>query len=242
MNVWLKNKLNFSGLDYPSLDLGFSAQCLLCGNMSEDNDICRACKHDLPFLSVSCCTCCAIPLPMSGVCGVCQQKRPYFDSTQAALHYAMPVDRLIQRLKFHRQLFIARILGQLLANYLVQTGFVRPDRLIPVPLHGSRLRQRGFNQSLEIAKEVSRRLSVHLDPFSCQRLRATGAQSELPARARAKNVRGAFAVIKDVQGQHITLLDDVMTTGFTAGELARTLKKAGARRVDVWLCARAYLT
>ena len=115
----------------------------------------------------------------------------------------------------------------------------KPDLILPVPLHKSRYRQRGFNQAIEIGRTVAGKLQIPLDLTSCKRHRDTPHQSQLSAKKRRKNLKNAFSVIKPIHARHIAILDDVMTTGSTAHELAYVLKKAGVSRVDVWVCARA---
>ena len=110
---------------------------------------------------------------------------------------------------------------------------------MPIPLHKTRYRQRGFNQSIEIARTVACELKLPVDLSSCQRYRNTPHQTSLPAKQRRKNLKNAFSLMKPIQVKHIAIIDDVMTTGSTVDELAALLKKAGASRVDVWACARA---
>src|SRR5262249_21777320 len=117
-----------------------------------------------------------------------------------------------------------------------------PDALIPIPLHPQRLRERGYNQALELARPLAREFGIDLRPDALVRQRATQAQSELDAAQRRRNLRGAFAVAPGVEvPAHVALIDDVMTTGTTLREAARTLLHAGALRVDVWALARAPL-
>ncbi len=119
------------------------------------------------------------------------------------------------------------------------TDWERPDCLVPVPLHPTRYRQRGFNQSLEIARFVATRQRIPLRPELCRRTRATPPQRHLNARERHRNLRGAFTATTAVRGLNVAVIDDVMTTGATVGEVAETLKRAGAGRVEVWVLARA---
>ena len=115
-----------------------------------------------------------------------------------------------------------------------------PDLLLSVPLHRRRLRQRGYNQALELARPLAQALHVPLRHDRLQRRRHTGAQTELDAVSRRRNVRGAFAVREGVAlPAHVAILDDVMTTGATLAECARVLRRAGVARVDVWALARA---
>jgi len=213
--------------------------CVLCGDAGDGGlDLCRDCLRDLPWLD-SACQRCAIPLPGGAhFCGACQSSPPAFSRCLAPFAYGAPLDRLLQDLKFSGRLALARSLGLLMAGWLAQRALPLPDRLIPVPLHSARLRERGFNQSLELARPIARRLGVPLAARASRRRRNTPPQAELSARLRRGNLKGAFEAVGAMRG-HVAIIDDVMTTGSTAQELARTLLKAGATRVDVWVCARA---
>ncbi len=153
--------------------------------------------------------------------------------------YAAPVDRLIQELKYSQKLDLARVLGHYLADSLAAASLPWPDRLIPVPLHHSRLRIRGYNQSLELARPVARRFGLRLDAQAAKRIRATLPQAELCEEERRHNVRNAFRATTTLDGEHVAVLDDVMTSGHTVEALARCLKQAGAKAVSVWVVARA---
>lgn len=162
-----------------------------------------------------------------------------------ALAYRPPVSTLVQWMKFEARLPAALTLGTLLAETLAETlaahgdAIPRPAAIVPVPLHPSRLRMRGFNQSLEVARPVARRLGLPLLPRICERTRATAPQSGLDSRAaRRRNVAGAFRLRAPLTGvERVAIVDDVVTTGATAAALARVLRTGGARRVDVWACA-----
>jgi ComF family protein len=156
----------------------------------------------------------------------------------APYRYAAPLDRLIPALKFGGKLAHARLLGELLAEELAASGARRPELILPVPLHARRLRERGYNQALELARPVARALGLPLETRACTRLRATAAQSGLDLKARRANLRGAFAV-PALGVKHVAVLDDVVTSGSTVAELARALARAGVERVDVWAVARA---
>ncbi len=230
VNGWLKH----------AHDWLLPARCILCGRAGHNGrDVCQCCAMELPYLR-SACRRCAIPLSEPGICGRCQQKAPSFDSAYAVFDYGPPVAQLIQGLKFNGKLYNARLLGVLMAERLAQVTADAPDMLIPVPLHPVRLRQRGFNQALELARPVAQVLGLPLQPEFCRRRLATTPQTGLDAKARRRNLKHAFAVCGAPVG-HVALLDDVMTTGTTVEMLARTLKRAGVERVDVWLCARAAL-
>jgi ComF family protein len=213
--------------------------CTLCGAPGADRlPLCEGCHTELPWLG-SACRRCAEPLPVSGVCGRCLRHPPAQDAAYAAFVYASPLDRLVQGLKFGRRLGHARLTGALLARAATEHAWPRPQLLIPVPLHDGRLRQRGYDQALVLGREVGRRLGLPVDWRSCRRLRATAPQTGLDFAARRRNVRGAFAVVQPPGVDHVAVLDDVMTTGATAGALAAALKRAGVARVDVWTLCRA---
>ncbi len=215
--------------------------CLLCGAPGiQDLDLCAGCRADLPG-NHNACMCCGLALAVSShcICGQCQQKTPAYERTMAPFLYQTPLDYLLPMLKFKGKLVYARLLGQLMADYLQQQCDCLPERLIPVPLHPSRLRERGFNQALELARPIAKRLKIGIDHKCCLRIRRTAPQTELDARQRRVNVRRAFRLTRTLPVRHVAIVDDVMTTGTTVNELARTLRRAGVRRVDVWACARA---
>jgi len=220
--------------------------CILCGNSGyESRDICHSCYKHLPRNNLCCYRCGEImEAPAisarrpSMLCGRCLSKHPAFDETYAPFIHHGAIRHLISTLKFGADYKNARLLGMLLAEHLRQTA-ERPDLILPVPLHKSRYRQRGFNQAIEIGRTVAKELLIPLDLTSCKRHRDTPHQTQLSAKKRRKNMKNAFSVIKPIRARHIAILDDVMTTGSTAHELAYALKKAGADRVDVWVCARA---
>jgi ComF family protein len=163
------------------------------------------------------------------------QQPPAFDASAALFAYAFPIVRLIHALKYGHQLAIAQWLGKTLATRLNPADC---DAIIGLPLHPSRLQERGFNQSIEIARPISRAWQRPLYIDVLQRTRAPP-QAELPLKARQANVRGAFECVADLSGQRILLLDDVMTTGATLDECARVLKLHGASSVTVAVAARA---
>jgi ComF family protein len=114
----------------------------------------------------------------------------------------------------------------------------RVDLVIPMPMHPQRLQERGFNQALEIARSLAKHLNLELNYQACQRIRLTPPQAGLPLKDRIKNVRGVFECKQPLQGLNIAIVDDVMTTGASLNELSKTLKKAGAARVECWIIAR----
>lgn len=221
----------------------FPATCVLCGcNASGELDLCAQCQADLPRV-LRACLCCGLPLSTETEteCGACIVDPPAFSRTLALFRYEDPVKHLIHALKFNRKLYVARVLGELMAEHYMQQD-PRPDIIIPVPLHTGRLRERGFNQALELARPVAARLRIPLNIHGCTRTRGTVAQSDLPADQRAKNIKSAFELREPLKARRVAIIDDVMTTGATSNELARTLVAGGAEEVQVWVCARAVMT
>jgi ComF family protein len=192
------------------------------------------------------CRICAHPLPTAGIaiCAPCLSVRPAFDATYTVAGYALPLDRLVLQLKFGGRLALARLCGEALADVvLAAPDLARPDLLCPVPLGPRRLAQRGYNQALEIARPLARRLHVPLLPRLAVRVKETDAQSLKGPEARRANIAGAFAIPdrSRVEGRHIGIVDDVMTTGATMQELAALLRRYGAARVTCLVFARTAL-
>ena len=214
-------------------------RCLLCGARGAHGvDLCADCSAELPR-NQSCCARCALPLPTpAALCGQCQRRPPPWSAAWAPFRYGWPLDRLESRFKFGGDLAAGRVLSSLWQRESCPVPL--PQQLLSVPLHGSRLRQRGYNQALELARPLARHLRLPLCIDALQRTRPTGAQTELDAVGRRRNVRGAFALREGVTlPAHVALLDDVMTTGATLAECTRMLRRAGVLRVDVWALARA---
>jgi ComF family protein len=172
------------------------------------------------------------------MCGECQRHAPPWDAAWAPFRYGWPLDRLESRYKFGADLAAGRVLSTLWQREPCPVAL--PQCLLTVPLYRRRLRQRGYNQALELARPLARALGVPLRHEVLQRTRSTEAQTELDAISRRRNVRGAFALRAGIElPTHVAILDDVMTTGATLAECARVLKRARVQRVDVWALARA---
>jgi ComF family protein len=221
------------------------AACALCGGPGQlpDIDLCAACESDLVVNSPACDRC---GDPLAGtlggavVCGACIRSKPHFHSTFCAFRYVYPLDHLVLALKFHGAVAQGRVLGTLLGRRLAsRTTREMPDSIVPMPLSDERFRERGYNQAIELGLPVSRILKVPLRTDLVVRKRHTREQAALTRKDRKKNVRGAFAVTGDVDQASIAILDDVVTTGSTANELAKVLLRAGARQVQVWAVAHA---
>ncbi len=224
--------------------------CILCGETSlfdndADNDamdLCTDCLNYLPANRTSCQRC-AEPVQTETsselTCGQCLRKTPRFDAATCAFRYAYPIDHLVRALKFHGRLAYGRVLGESLARHLQATRVAPwPEIIVPVPLAEPRFRERGFNQAIEIGSALERRLQIPLRADLVIRTRDTQEQLGLDSKARRKNVRKAFATLGKVEAKYIAIVDDVITTGSTMNELARTLKRAGVKRVEAWAVAR----
>lgn len=216
-------------------NMAFGGSCYLCRGAA-DGVLCVQCDADLPRLPTPRCPSCALTSSSGAVCGRCLAAPPAYDGTIAALAYEFPADVLVQSLKFRSELSLAPLLAGLLVSRLPKG--VRVDYLLPVPLSAARLRERGFNQALEIARHVAAAAGCRLAPTLAERSRDTPPQIDLPHAERARNVRGAFSCTQPLAGAEVAVLDDVMTTGATLEELAATLKRAGAARVVNWVVAR----
>ena len=215
--------------------------CLLCLEPGQRPalDLCSGCEQDLPRTGRGCAICAAPVAGGSIACHACLARQPAFDAVVAPYRYEFPLVELIHRLKYGGQVAVARILGNLLARRLAERGKPAVDALVPVPLHASREARRGYNQAGEIARFAGEILSLPVANRLATRVRATEEQAALPAIVRRINVSGAFAVRDVALPPAVAIVDDVLTTGSTADALARELKRAGCRRVEVWAVARA---
>lgn len=219
----------------PLRRLLFTQDCVLCAAASGDSLVCADCVADLPRLNTACPKC-AEPSPDDQLCGACLVEPPKFDRTIAAWRYAFPLDRLVQALKYGGRLALADWFGHALVQRI---GTSTVDLVVPLPLHDRRLRTRGFNQAVEIARRPARQHGSRLATDTLVRVRDTTAQMGLPHDARKRNVRNAFDCPGSLAGKRVALVDDVMTTGATLNEAARALKDAGAIHVENWVVARA---
>jgi len=232
MSQWLSNGL-------------FAPRCLVCDEPSSNGyDLCGACAATLPWIDAACSRC-AQPLPgtesQPTPCGTCQQSRSPLQYTHATFIYADPVKTLLHRFKFHQDLAAGRLLAQLMTQPIPRLRRLsvedQPLALLPVPLHISRLRQRGYDQALELTKALAHHLQLPV-LHGLRRIRATQAQSQLTASARKRNVRNAFVARMATLPPHVALVDDVMTTGATLYAAAYALRRAGVQRIDAWVCAK----
>lgn len=232
------------------LDTLLPNRCPLC-NTRGASGFCPPCQRLLPWLVLGC-PICGAPLTESTICGACQARRPHYHRVVIPFHYRAPISTQIQALKYHRRLNYTNPLSAMLARRATKLPHAHPDLpplppppppeiLIPIPLHPHRLRERGFNQSHEIAKSISKHLAIPVDPAALIRIKNTPSQTTLTRKARTRNVQGAFRAPAPLPYTHIVLIDDVVTTGSTINAAALALKKASppTTTISVWATARA---
>ncbi|MDR2031078.1 MAG: ComF family protein [Azoarcus sp.] len=219
-----------------ALDALTARDCRLCGCPVEGGSLplCAACARELPRHDAPCCPCCALPVPGGEICGRCLRHPPAFDATFAAFDYVFPLDVLVQALKYRHHLPLAGFF----AREMARMPLPPVDLVVPMPLHPRRLRRRGFNQAVELARPLARAIAVPLALEAVSRVRDTVSQTSLARAARLTNLRGAFAC-RRLDGLRIAVVDDVMTTGASLEALARCLKTAGAAAVYNLVAARA---
>lgn len=223
-------------------DTMLAPACGLCGAEAVDARLCSACVQWLEH-SGSACARCAEPLPAAApLCGKCLKRAPAFDAAQAGFIYRAPFDHLVQRFKFNDALAVGRALAPIwsdrLRSYLRERASDAPDALIPIPLHRARLRQRGYNQALELARDLGATLQIPVLAEGLLRTRSTAPMPGLDLPERRRNIRRAFAPGSESLPQRVALIDDVMTSGATLNEAARTLKRSGVKWVEAWVLAR----
>ena len=231
------------------MGLFLKSACVLCGDsVVETISLCEPCRQDFPILENACLQC-GLPLESANehnaICGHCLKTPTAVDYTLCLYHYQTPLDYLITELKYNQKLAHAAILSELfLARLSKESTESPPDVILPVPLHKNRLIKRGFNQSLEIARPIAKQLDIPIGLDLVRRRRQTRTQTDLTAVERKKNIQGCFEIIKKESlsdYDHIVIVDDVVTTGSTANELATLLKKSGVEKVGVWSIARAII-
>lgn len=223
-------------------ELVLPRSCVLCGCLSRrKHNICFACQQELPILPHHCPQCARfLPHDYLQQCAVCLQNQPAYSRIYALFPYQKQAIHMIKQLKFVGRLWHAHALAELMHEHIQHHWYATnslPDLLIPVPLHAKRYRERGFNQALEIARPLAKKLKIHLD-ISPTRCKSTLAQSGLNAEERQNNIKHAFELNREYSGLSVAVLDDVVTTGSTIQEFCTILKEAGAKTIVVWCCAR----
>ena len=209
----------------------------MCGAESAGDAVCEACARALPNRPPSACPRCGLPGLDGGCCAACEREKPAYDATLALYDFVFPVDAMVHALKYRHRLSMASFFGAALAARAQDFG-AHVDLILPMPLHPRRLAERGFNQAVELARPLARVRSLPLGLAVVSKLRDIPAQAGLDREARLRNPRGAFECDVSLQGQRVIVVDDVMTTGATLGELARTLKRQGASWVGNVVVAR----
>ncbi len=234
----------FSGI----ADVIFPPLCLSCKRLLRTHDekiFCATCRDSLSFLSQSHCPVCGVVFPDSPaghhLCGDCATHPPHYDLARAAVLYDGMMSDMIHRFKYGRDLICGRALGRLLADFeFDDVDWGAFDLILPVPLHIRRLRQRGFNQSLLIARQLGKKHGLNVNFSLLKRHRFTLTQTGLHKKERENNMQNAFDVLSPhkIEGRNIMIIDDVYTTGATVNACAKALKKAGARQVAAITLAR----
>lgn len=217
----------------------FTSLCLICdaNTTSSTLPLCNDCLHELPA-NLHTCEQCGLTLENtnSSRCGKCQTAPPAYDKTITPYVYNHAIKHLIIELKFKKKLINAYLLGKLLAQAAHKNTL--PDFLLPVPLHKSRLRKRGFNQAMELCHVLSKELSIPILSQLITKTKATTPQSDLSAEQRKQNLHASFRLVKSPPTGSIAIIDDVITTGTTVNEITKLLKNSGTTQVQAWACAR----
>lgn len=218
--------------------------CIFCDESTYRKlDLCVACEQKLPFLKHYCRKCAHPLIPGQIYCGNCLEDLPGAIFTTALFYYDMPIDKMIMKIKFGNNLVGAKILGEIFSDHLeIQyKNQDKPEIIIPVPLHPRRLYERGYNQALELARPLSKKLQMPIKTSLIKRIKFTSPQAQLNAKERIKNVKNSFWVEKDCNFHHVAIVEDVITTGNTVFELCRVLFAAGVKKIDIWCVAKSVL-
>ncbi len=229
------------------LDLLFPERCLICNKGPVDSQgICEYCLSSIKYISSPACSKCGIPFNSDAgedhLCGICLTSKVHFSKARAVGFFEGVLQEAIHQFKYNRKTILAKPLGDFMVNCNRDSiDFKAYDFLVPVPLHPRRLRERGFNQALSLAKRIAKRCGVPVDYLSLKRVRWEKPQINLSRKERERNVRGAFAFYDrgKLSKNRVLLIDDVCTSGATVNECARVLMEAGTRRVDVLTLCRA---
>lgn len=222
------------------LDLVYPPHCLICGS-SDDNYLCATCEEEIDIIGRQQCHRCAMPSE-SYYCNNCRDREFAFDSACSACVYEGVISKAIQHLKFDLQIGMAEPLAKLMARCYPYSRFSgKVDMAIPIPIHRSRMVERGFNQSAELSRLMCKRISLPVELRVLHKIKNTRHQVDLLQDDRIFNLEGAFAVrnAELISGKSVLLVDDVFTTGSTLNEAAKALKAAGAEAVHVYTLARS---
>jgi len=220
----------------------FSPTCILCGQLTHTTaSLCPECTTELPY-NKQCCSCCSIPLDQKTqkklLCGACQKQPLSYQYSQIPLIYKKPINRFIQNFKFNNDFVTGKILCDIFESRLPNVSKIKPQALVPVPLHPSRIRLRGYNQALWLANRLSKFTGIKVDNNLIKRIKKTSPQQELKSKQRRTNLKDAFQLNKTIHYKSIAIIDDVVTTGTTVSEIAKLFKKEGVAQIEVWALAR----
>jgi ComF family protein len=236
-NEFLKVKRAFSNLLFPPF-------CPICENELNRHErfICEECYSRIESIESHYCQKCGAPLKKNRkTCHVCKGLSFRFERVRALGVFSTPLVEMIHYIKYERKFLVAERLGIHLGNLLLsEPDFTSSDMIIPVPLHRTRMRERGYNQSLLLARKLSEISKIEVFPDIVIRKKATKSQTTLSDNERIENLKNAFSVTNrgSVKERNIVIVDDVMTSGITLSELAGTLRDAGAKRVYGLVLAR----
>ncbi|MBV1777052.1 ComF family protein [Burkholderiaceae bacterium DAT-1] len=221
----------------PILSRLLPEQCVLCQAAKARNGLCARCQLLIPRKYGPACPVCAVDMPQDARCNACGELDTPFIATEAACHYRWPLDNLIQHWKYGPDIRLSRSLGYLLHNSARRLPL--PDIVVPMPIHSSRERERGFNQSWELIRYLPAPWKKHAQSQLLTRTRQTGMQSHRSADARIRALAGAFSVSRPLQGESVVIVDDVLTTGSSMRHVSAALRRAGAGEIRCLVLARA---
>lgn len=220
------------------LDKLVRPNCFLCCDYCPSGFFCEACKEDVKHRPPVCAQC-GNDCLSAGICANCIQDPPMYDQALTAYSYRLPISNMIRALKYQHKLETLKALSEPLIEKVKKCDYVLPDCMIPVPLHPRRLMRRGFNQSLELARIISKDTGLDVDFRLLKRTRITVPQFTLSQKQRKTNVKNAFQLRYKPPYRSVAVVDDVITSGATANEIARLLKNTGVERVSIWALAHA---
>ncbi len=218
------------------LDALYPTKCVLCHRIDRIG-LCTDCLSTVDRVEQPCFQC-GTRCTGAGPCGRCQVRSPAYDFTIAPFRYHPPLAIKIHQLKYQRKVALARPLAQALSREIKQLNYPRPQLLIPVPLHWSRLLWRGFNQSVELARHISSELDIPISRNLVRRNRSTISQALLSSRQRKRNVSNCFELRRPLNVASVAIVDDVVTSGATVDQMSRELRKHGAVQIQVWALLR----
>ena len=230
--------MNFTPYNYASQVLSWllPSRCLQCKSAIKSNTgpICTSCYTELPFQGNNCARCGQRYSSGHDYCGRCLSSPPSFDQCFCPFEYKSGIKDLICSIKYREKPSLAKAAAQLLAREITENDIELPQAIIPVPMHVKRLRSRGYNHANLIAKQLSLILDIEYIDDLIAKTKPTPAQAGLSLKKRQTNLKNSFKLTKSTKFSRIAIIDDVMTTGATAEEIAKILKKNGVDYIQVW--------